>query len=379
MGMSKKISLLSLGILLNLMSVMANTEPIKATADTTLIKKYSDQINAYLEREQVDSALICYDKIIKLDTTLTNAYVNKAELLLNIGRYEDALSVNTKGLKLEPSNIDAIITQSYILASMSQFDEAMKVINGGIEKYPENPSFYLHKAYIYHKYLKDIPNSIVTCEKILNLKNADYEHRFLAHSMIVENTEKASIDKAVDAMINDMGKSDYRTIAFVTKIYNSLSIFDKAEKYKKIAFKLHDKQKIEDKTICIDEYSHSDVIVQVFEYFDPKDAGYMKIQYVFKVFNKQNYEWKYNIRVEYVFDFAGDYKSQMAVMATKSEDVRRTYWDTFRELKSTSYEQWMNLANLIIDGKLRVGSSSFIGKDGKSSTIIIGGDKTSEE
>ncbi|MBP5705296.1 MAG: hypothetical protein J6X12_11480 [Paludibacteraceae bacterium] len=105
----------------------------------------------------------------------------------------------------------------------------------------------------------------------------------------------------------------------------------------------------------------------------------MKIQYVFKVFNKQNYEWKYNIRVEYVFDFAGDYKSQMAVMATKSEDVRRTYWDTFRELKSTSYEQWMNLANLIIDGKLRVGSSSFIGKDGKSSTIIIGGDKTSEE
>lgn len=379
MGMSKKIGFLLLGTLLNCMSVIANTEPIKATADTTLAKEYLSQANAYLKKQQVDSALICYDKIIMLDTTLTDAYVSKAELLLNIGRYEEALSVNTKGLKFEPSNIDAIITQSYILASMSRFDEAMKVIDGGIEKYPDNPTFYLHKANIYHKYMKDIPNSITTCEKILKLKNVDYEHRFLAHSMIVQNTEKSSINKAVNAMIKDMGESDYSTIAFVTKIYNSLSIYDKGEKYKKIAFKLHDKQKIEDKTICIDEYNHSNVIVQVFEYFDPKDAGSMKVQYEFRVYDNQSYEWKYNIRVEYFFDITGKYKSQMAVMATLSKDGFRTYWDTFSELEKTSYKKWMKFANKIIDDKLKVGSASLIGKDNKSSTIIIGGDKSSEE
>jgi hypothetical protein len=130
----------------------------------------------------------------------------------------------------------------------------------------------------------------------------------------------------------------------------------------------------------IDEYSHGYTVVQVYEYFNPKDAGGMAVQYLFRVFLANgSYDWQYNIRVEHVLDITGEYKSQMSVMATQSEDGFRTYWETFSELKSTPYEQWIKFANQIIDGQLKVGSSTLKGKDNKSSTVIIGGDKSSEE
>ena len=68
--------------------------------------------------------------------------------------------------------------------------------------------------------------------------------------------------------------------------------------------------------------------------------------------------------VKFLADYFGLYKSQMAVMATFSRDGYRTYWKTFSELKSTSYEQWIEYANLIIDNKLEWGSATiFNGKD----------------
>jgi len=359
--MDKKLGYLLLGILLNCMPAVAGKASVSAVS---LMKDdWLNRLNAYWEKGQLDSALICTDNLILLDSTDAKGYTLKAAVLNQMDRYEEALEVNTKALNLDSNSSFIIVRQSSILENLSRHEDALKLLNDVLEKSPENTSIHLQKAQIYASH-KDTANAISVCETILKLKKIEDGDRFQAHSLIVKCSSASSLDKAVKDMVKDMGASDYRTAAFVTKEYNSRSLYKKGDKYKKIAFELREKNKIAVKTMCIDEYTHSDVIVQVHEYFNPKDAGSMSVQYEFRTFDRKTFEWKYNIRVEYVVDYFGQYKSQMAVMATFSRDGYRTYWKTFSELKSTSYEQWIEYANLIIDNKLEVGSATiFNGKD----------------
>ena len=359
--MDKKLGYLLLGILLNCMPAVAGKASVSAVS---LMKDdWLNRLNAYWGKGQLDSALICTDNLILLDSTDTKGYTLKAAVLNEMYRYEEALEVNTKALNLDSNNSFIIVRQSTILGNLSRYEEALKLLNDALEKSPEDPRLYLEKAQTYAS-AKDTANAIAVCETLLKLKKIEDGDCFQAHSLIVKCSSASSLDKAVKNMVKDMGASDYRTAAFVTKEYNSRSLYKKGDKYKKIAFELREKNKIEDKTMFIDEYRHSNAIVQVYEYFDPKEARGMSIQYVFRVFDNQTYEWMYNIRVEYVADYFGQYKSQMAVMAKLSQDGFRTYWETFSELKSTPYEKWINYANQIIDDKLKVGSATiFNGKD----------------
>ena len=369
--MSKKFGYLLLGIVLNCMPVIASQvlKPIESLTK----EEWSNRLNDFWEKGQFDSALVCADNIIMLDSADIKGYISKANVLYKSKRYEEALEVNTKALNIDPNNINAIINHSYFLELLSRHEEALTLLNDALGKFPENTNLYLQQALVYASQ-KDTANTIAVCEKVLKLKKIDYYDQFRAHSMIIKFTPNSSLDKAIKNMEKDLGASNYNMAVFATKEYNSRSLYKKGDEYKKRAFKTHEKEKIEDKTICIDEYNHSNVIVQVYEYFNPKDAGRMSVQYEFRVFNEQTYEWIYNIRVEYVVDYFGKYKSQMAVMATLSKDGFRTYWDTFSELKSTSYEQWMKYANQIIDNKFEVGSATIFPKDGDAN-----GDDSSEE
>jgi tetratricopeptide (TPR) repeat protein len=387
--MSKKFGYLLLGIFLNCMPMFASqatmptvpidtiVEELSVPVDTVTKEYWYDRMGEYWEKEQYDSALICADNMIKLDSKDINGYMLKASALNRCGRGEEALNVNTKALSMDPNNITAIMNQSYILEGLSRQEESLALINDALGKFPENAGLHFRKARIYVSQ-GDTTSAMGIYNTLLKIKNIDYEDRFRAHSLIIQNTPNSSLDKAIKNMEKDLGSSDYNMAAFATKEYYSRSFYKKGDAYKKTAFKLHEKKKIEDKTICIDEYNHSDVIAQVYEYFDPTEAGHMSVQYLFKIYNAQTREWMYNIRVEYVLDILGQYKSQMAVMATLSEDGFRTYWETFSELKSTSYEQWVKYANQIIDNKLKVGSSTIFRKDG-GADINIGGDGSSTE
>lgn len=371
--MIKKIICLASALLGLSLSSMANTS---TTVDTTLINKYIEKLTFFYENKQIDSVLAICDSILLLDSTLTDIYTTKANMLSAQNKLEEALAVNTKGLQFDPLNTDAIISQSHYLSLLSRNKEALAILDEAINKNPDMPSLYIQKLTIYGR-MEDYENGYSTCEKILKIKDVDDYSKYIAHATIIRLTKEKSLDKAINAMLKTFN-SNYYSLAYATKEYNARSIFDKGEKYKKLAFKAHSKEKLENKTICIDEYTHSDVIVQVYEYFDPSDAGSMKVQYEFRVFNKDTEQWMYNIRVEYITDIMGQYKSQMAVMATLSEDGFRTYWDTLSELKKTPYKKWMKFANKIIDNKLKVGSATLIGKDGES-TISIDSDDDSEQ
>lgn len=380
MDMKKIFAGLFMGLFLNCIPTMAANQSLEESlAHSIVITHIKSQVNKFLEQQQVDSALFYCDKLILADSTNVDPYLIKTDLLLKLGRFEEAMATNNKALKLNPSDVDAILTKSSILMGMSRHDDALATINDALVKDPKNSRLIINKA-VFYDYMHDTVNAIATCEEILKIKDAEKNYRYNAHKIIVGNTPVSSIDNAIKAMVKDMGSDDYSTAVFAVQTYNTHSMYDKAEKYKKTAFKLHEKQKIEDKVMFIDEYSHGYTVVQVYEYFNPKDAGGMAVQYLFRVFLANgSYDWQYNIRVEHVLDITGEYKSQMAVMATQSEDGFRTYWETFSELKSTPYEQWIKFANQIIDGQLKVGSSTLKGKDNKSSTVIIGGDKSSEE
>ncbi len=373
--MNKKIGYLLFGIVLNCMPMFASQA--SKPEDSLTKEEWASRLNDFWEKGQFDSALICANKIIMLDSTDINGYILKASALHKCGRGEDALTVNAKALSIDPNNTTAIINQSFILDGLSRQEESLTLINDALGKFPQDADLYNRKARILIS-RGDTAGAMSTYNTILKIKNLDYGDRFQAHAMIVQNTPNSSLDKAIKNMEKDLGASDYNMATFATKEYNSRSLYKKGDAYKKKAFKIHEKEKIEEKTMCIDVYRHSDVIAQVHEYFDPKEAGHMSIQYEFRIFNVQTLEWMYNIRVEYVLDFIGQYKSQMGVMATLSEDGFRTYWETLSELKSTSYEQWMEYANQIIDNKMKVGSATIFQKDG-GANITIGGDGSSTE
>lgn len=343
--------------------------------DTTVEDSIRVKINKLIGENQIDSAIVYCDKLISMDSTNTIYHLGKADLLASVGKYEEALVPTDKAIKLDPKDIDAILTRSSIQLAMSRFDDALKTIDDGLVRNPGDSKLNINKA-AFFKYKGDTINTIATCKEVLKNKDAEKGTRFQAYTMIIDCTPYSSQGDVVETMVKDMGAKDYSTIVFATQTCNIHGLYDKAEEYKKTAFKLHDKQKIEDKVMFIDEYRHGFTIVQVFEYFNPKDAGHMPVQYLFRVYldnGNGNNEWQYNIRVEYFTDFTGQYKSQMAVMATQSDDGFRTYWDTLSEVKSTPYKKWMEFANQIIDNKLKVGSSTIIGKD-KKSTITIGGE-----
>jgi len=352
--------------------LMAENQKSEASVDVDSIKS---QITKLIEQNQIDSALFYCDKLISMDSTNTIYHMGKADLLASVGKYEEALVLTKKIIRLDPTDIEAILTQSSIQLAMSRFDDALKTIDEGLVKNPSNSKLNINKA-AFFKYKEDTINTIATCKEVLKSKDVEKDTRFQAYSMILDCTPYSSQGDVIETMVKDMGAKDFSTVVFATQTCNVHGLYDKAEKYKKTAFKLRDKQNIDEKIMFIDEYRHGFTIVQAFEYFNPKDAGHMPVQYLFRVYldnGNGNNEWQYNIRVEYVMDIMGEYKSQMAVMATQSNDGFRTYWDTLSEVKSTPYKKWMAFANQIIDNKLKVGSSAIIGKD-KKSTITIGGE-----
>jgi hypothetical protein len=119
----------------------------------------------------------------------------------------------------------------------------LATINDALVKDPKNSRLIINKA-IFYDYMHDTVNAIATCEEILKIKDAEKNYRYNAHKIIVGNTPVSSIDNAIKAMVKDMGSDDYSTAVFAVQTYNTHSMYDKAEKYKKTAFKLHEKQKI---------------------------------------------------------------------------------------------------------------------------------------
>lgn len=319
-----------------------------------------------------------------MDSSYAESFYTKANLLSAMGRNKEAIVYGQKAIELYPDSIPYLYLTSEIYRKMRQYDEALlysgKIAQAkGASESLKNATL-LHKAQIY-KEKGDNDSTIMLCQKLLNIKEFPKEFRLPVHQCLISATDKESIPQAIEKMMKDLGSSSYSANALATLQYNTIGMYDKANKHKEKAFELHKKNQYDNKAMQVDQYIHADVLVKAYEYFDPKDAGSMPLQYVFQVSlpdSSGNYQPEYVIRVEYVLDVFKQHKSQMAVMATLKKDGFRTYWETFSEVKSTPYQKWIEFANNIIDGNLKVGSSTLLGGDGvkiDTGTSVTGGEE----
>jgi len=370
--MRKIVNSLLWGLILNCMSAMAlvgNPATPSNPTDTTSIDRLLKQAEIYIDEEKIDSAIICFDNILQIDKTQGDIYDMKAFYLNQIGKSEEALSTVSKAIQLYPDSILYRLNMCNILNSLNRYDEAMNEIDELIQKRGETDVLLCSKLEIYN-YKMDSTSSIKYCDKIVSMKNCNPSIRLFAYSTMISLADKSSTPSVIKKMIKDLGEDNYDAQREAVIAYNSIEEYKLADKHKKKLFELREKYGIKNVSVEIDSYNHSNADVSVYEFFNPQDAGRMALQYIFYVttYDKEGAKTEeYAIRVEHVTDYFGKYKSQMAVMATLKKDGFRTYWETFSELESTPYKQWVKFANDIIDGKKKVGSSTLFGSE--SSTI----------
>ena len=350
------------------------------------------QADIYLNQGKLDSALMSCDNALIIDSLNGRGHYVKSYVLDAAGRFPEAFSELSKSVQCSPDSTSYRYSMILYLSSrkkdiLIQFlIEALMLTDTFIKQNGEDSYKLLLKSAIYDN-MGDRKNNIEVNERILSLPNVKARHRYEAHKNLIISVENDSKEKALNRMLKeDLEENNYDARLLAVLFYNARKEYKMAEKQKKYVFKFREKYDIQSQYFLIDSYSHSDVEVQVYQYFDPNDAGSMPVQYLFVVYTLDEtsggYTNSYVIRVEYVADIMNEYKSQMAVMAKLSEIGFQTYWETFSELKSTSYKQWINFANMIIDNKLKVGSSSIISSKDESSPdveIHIGGGNGQEE
>ena len=345
------------------------------------------QADIYLNQGKLDSALMSCDNALIIDSLNGRGHYVKSYVLDAAGRFTEAFSELSKSVQCSPDSTSYRYSMILYLSSrLNRHIEALMLTDTFIKQNGEDSYKLLLKSAIYDN-MGDRKNNIEVNERILSLPNVKARHRYEAHKNLIISVENDSKEKALNRMLKeDLEENNYDARLLAVLFYNARKEYKMAEKQKKYVFKFREKYDIQSQYFLIDSYSHSDVEVQVYQYFDPNDAGSMPVQYLFVVYTLDEtsggYTNSYVIRVEYVADIMNEYKSQMAVMAKLSEIGFQTYWETFSELKSTSYKQWINFANMIIDNKLKVGSSSIISSKDESSPdveIHIGGGNGQEE
>ncbi|MFO7658469.1 MAG: CDC27 family protein [Bacteroidales bacterium] len=187
----------------------------------------------YKMQMNLDSAIIMYEKILKIKSPdLTNT-MNLALLLKANSKYKKALNIVTKVEKEYVINESVIMIKHDLLKNLNKANKAADVLIDGIEKYPDNINLYgLLAEHFYdenkledaEKYYKIVYNKDSANEKVI-LSYADFllnndrgDEAFLLYNKIIYD-EDAELEDKILLMANFIKNYDY------IKDYNE-NIFD---------------------------------------------------------------------------------------------------------------------------------------------------------
>ncbi len=89
-------------------------------------------------RDDTDTAVASYRRILKLAPELSPAYNNLGRLLFNLGRYSESIEVLRKGLALAPEMHPAQVMLGASYLALGQFDAAVEPLSAGVAAMPED-------------------------------------------------------------------------------------------------------------------------------------------------------------------------------------------------------------------------------------------------
>ncbi len=89
-------------------------------------------------RNDNDTAVASYRRILKLAPELSPAYNNLGRLLFNLGRYSESIDVLQKGLALAPEMHPAQVMLGASYLQLGRYDEAVAPLSAGVAAMPED-------------------------------------------------------------------------------------------------------------------------------------------------------------------------------------------------------------------------------------------------
>ena len=197
------------------------------------------------ERDDVETALSYYNRVIASDKFNAIAKVRKAQLLVALKRYPEALKVCDSLIELNPDVFEGYHYKFAILCDYKKYEEADAVLNRAITLFPEDDALLYDKARLCHAQGKlEDALEIIDNKLTLNEENRTSLIAFKAEILLALGRN----DDALAILLEEYGLSKDGEIVFLIN-----SIYIAKQNYEEV---LHYSQEIIDNSE-IDNYYYA--------------------------------------------------------------------------------------------------------------------------
>ncbi|NOX58386.1 MAG: tetratricopeptide repeat protein [Planctomycetes bacterium] len=208
------------------------------------------------ETQRAETAL---ERATELAPQVPQYWYEWGEVLTELGRVDPAKMAFRHVLTIDPKNTDAMFALAYVFEDASEDSEAISYYERIVKQEPENVAAHYNVGQSFQTLGKYEP-SLAAFRRVIALTSDDWR----AHAKIVQNLEALARFKERDQARGKL-----------------LELWER------------DKDKIDAKMYCRDQFETADHKVLVLEYFEFK--GEMRVRYSFRVSSKASNEHLYRI------------------------------------------------------------------------------------
>ena len=180
----------------------------------------------------MDSALVYYDKAIKVDTGMAQAYVNKAAILFQRGKVDESYALIDKSLKLDSTSRDGLFNMGNIMGEKGNFEESIKYLKKAIEQDEKHAPSHTYVGISYFNN-GDFSNALTYLNKAIKLSSKEskaYQFKALAQMSLYNYKDAIStIDQGLS--INTIEAESLKSNMLIqkAKILFEMKKFSEAE------------------------------------------------------------------------------------------------------------------------------------------------------
>lgn len=214
------------------------------------IEKLLKKADSLLDKENYKTAIILYDRVLKIEPKNINALDNKGVALISLakykeairhydqalrsypkdeylllhkglaldylGRYKEAIAAYDKALIVNPKNTDVLNNKAMILSDLGKYDEAISYLDKALKISPNSADMLLNKASIFYK-IDEHERAIIYFDNVLKVQPRNSEAMYYkANSLFMLRSFDEAIvyyDKTLELVPNHQYAQYMRDIA----------------------------------------------------------------------------------------------------------------------------------------------------------------------
>lgn len=192
---------------------------------------YYQKGRIFSTKEEYESSLDFYNKVLEINENKISALNNKGFVLNKLGRFEESIAAIDKGLEINNNDVFLHMNRAEGLFNLNYYREAMDEANIAISIYQYYTKPYLIKMKIFNIY-EEYEEMLTIAEELekYNIANEEtnlYKIKALSNSNKSEEAEKL----AIDMLENEESDLAHKILFELAIIYYDRSLFDKALEY----------------------------------------------------------------------------------------------------------------------------------------------------